>query len=67
MNQSEEKDVLIKRLKYLLITHDMKQAKYQNENGLDPEVACFTKESLVIASLLPKMLQLGVTLDDCRR
>lgn len=60
-----EREQLICRLKSLLETHKLKQRQYQEENNLGSEVGCISRESLIIASLLPQMQALKVSFEDC--
>lgn len=64
--ENEERQELILRLKKLIKTNEDKQKAYREENNSSDDVAYLTRESCVIASLLPKMHQLGVTFDDCK-
>jgi len=65
-HEYDERQLLIQRLKCLMETNEIKQQKYQQQNGINYECGCITRESVIMASLLPKMQELGVGFDDCR-
>jgi len=62
-----ERDKLIHRLKMLVAANDIKQKQYRKENNLSEEVGCLTRESCIMASLLPQMNRLGITFDDLEK
>jgi hypothetical protein len=63
---ADKRALLIAKLKSLSEAHNEKQRQYQLENNLSSEVGCFTKEICLIASLMPLVWQLGVTVDEYR-
>jgi hypothetical protein len=61
IKMNHKRETLIQRLKQLIEANNIKQQKYQQNN---PECGCITRETCVIASLLPQMQQLEVTFED---
>ncbi len=61
-----EREELIQRLKRLIEANKVKQATYRQQYNVSDEIGFLTREAVIMASLLPKMQQLGVTFDDCK-
>jgi hypothetical protein len=61
-----DKEQLITKLKILIEASDIKQKKYQEENNYPVDIGCITRETCKMASLVPQMICLGVTFEDCR-
>lgn len=59
-----ERDNELLYLKELVKINKIKQKQYQIEKGCGDEVGFFTKEIMLLASHLPQMRRLGITIDD---
>lgn len=60
-----EREALRTRVRILNAIHQQKQSEWQNQHNYSDEVGCITRESLVLASLVPEILRHGLTIESC--
>lgn len=60
----KERKHIVERLKVLLRIHDLKTKDFQAYNNLSDECGCLTKETFLIAKLLPEMNKYNITFEE---